>query len=63
MYRYNYKTSGIDANPSFDPLFKALVAAEIPRYLTLWNQRFGPIGVVNYKVRIPMHQAPLQNKW
>jgi hypothetical protein len=54
MYRYNYTTGEIDANPPFDPQFTASVAAEIPRYLTLWNKRFRPISVVNYKVRLPM---------
>jgi hypothetical protein len=54
MYRYNYTTGDIDANPTFDPGFTASVSAEIPRYIALWNQRFRPISVVNYKVRLPM---------
>jgi hypothetical protein len=54
MYRYDYTTGRIDANPYFDQQFKASVAAEIPRYLTLWNHRFRPISVVNYKVRLLM---------
>jgi hypothetical protein len=63
MYRYNYTTGEIDANPPFDPQFTASVAAEIPRYLTLWNKRFRPISVVNYKVRLPMREAPLHKNW
>jgi hypothetical protein len=60
MYRYNYTTGSIDLNPSFNPLFAAAVSAEIPRYIALWNQRFRPISVVNYKVRLPKRCAVAQ---
>lgn len=51
MFRYNYTTGAIDQNPAIAPVFLAAVAAEIPRYIALWNQRFRPISVTNYKVR------------
>jgi hypothetical protein len=51
MFRYNYSSGAIDANPSLVPQFLASLSAEIPRYTALWNQRFQPISVANYKVR------------
>jgi hypothetical protein len=54
MYRYDYTTGDIAMNPVLTPQFTAQVSAEIPRYIQLWNQRFRPISVVNYKVRLPL---------
>lgn len=51
MFRYNYTTGLIEENPSLAPQFLATVSAEIPRYIALWNERFRPISVTNYKVR------------
>jgi hypothetical protein len=51
MFRYNYTTGSIDANPAIAPQFYAAVSAEIPRYIQLWTQRFAPISTTNYKVR------------
>jgi len=51
MFRYNFESGFIDANPTPAPQFFATVAAELPRYASLWNQRFAPISATNYKVR------------
>jgi hypothetical protein len=51
MFRYNYSTGAIEVNPPVAPQFFAAVSAEIPRYVSLWNQRFGPISATNYNVR------------
>lgn len=51
MFRYNYTTGSIEANPPVAPQFYAAVSAEIPRYIQLWMQRFAPISATNYKVR------------
>lgn len=61
MYRYNYTTGDISMNPTLTPQFTAQVSAEIPRYIQLWNQRFRPISVVNYKVRHPLQCAVTQS--
>lgn len=52
MFRYNFTTGLIEANPAPTPQFFAAVSAEIPRYVALWNQRFRPISATNYKVRL-----------
>jgi hypothetical protein len=63
MYRYNYTTGDIDRNPALSPELTRLASAEIPRYIALWNQRFRPISVVGYKVRLPIAcGAPLHKK-
>ncbi|KAF1941829.1 FAD/NAD(P)-binding domain-containing protein [Clathrospora elynae] len=53
QFRYNFSTGSIDANPAIAPQFLASVSAEIPRYVALWNQRFRPISVTNYKNGVP----------
>lgn len=50
MFRYNYTSAAIEANPSAIPQFLAQVGAEIPRYIALWNERFGPYSVPGFKV-------------
>jgi hypothetical protein len=60
MFRYNYTTGAIEVNPPVAPQFFAAVSAEIPRYVSLWNQRFGPISATNYKVR-QLRQALHEN--
>ncbi|KAJ4326139.1 hypothetical protein N0V94_000302 [Neodidymelliopsis sp. IMI 364377] len=49
MFRYNYTDGAIEANPALIPQFLASLSAEIPRYVSLWNQRFRPISVAGYK--------------
>jgi hypothetical protein len=51
MFRYNYTDGAIQENPALIPQFLASLSAEIPRYVTLWNQRFRPYSVAGYKVR------------
>lgn len=58
MFRYNYTNGAIEQNPAVAPQFLATVSAEIPRYIQLWNQRFRPISVTNYKVRLLCNVAP-----
>lgn len=58
MFRYNFTDAFIDANPTPAPQFFATVAAELPRYASLWNQRFAPISATNYKVRKLCNVAP-----
>ncbi|KAF1840902.1 FAD/NAD(P)-binding domain-containing protein [Cucurbitaria berberidis CBS 394.84] len=53
MFRYNYTSGIIEENPALAPQFLARVSAEIPRYIALWNQRFRPISVTNYKLGVP----------
>ncbi|KAH7095623.1 hypothetical protein FB567DRAFT_34976 [Paraphoma chrysanthemicola] len=53
MFRYNYTTGSIEANPPVAPQFYAAVSAEIPRYIQLWMQRFAPISATNYKNGVP----------
>jgi hypothetical protein len=60
MFRYNYTTGSIEVNPAPAPQFYAAISAEIPRYVALWNQRFGPISATNYKVR---HQRNVARNW
>jgi len=52
VFRYNYTNGLIQASPALPPQLLAAVSAEIPRYVQLWNQRFQPISVANYKVRL-----------
>ncbi|KAF1833593.1 FAD/NAD(P)-binding domain-containing protein [Decorospora gaudefroyi] len=53
MYRFNFTNGAIDSNPSLTPQFTASVISEIPRYVTLWKERFAPYSVVNYKNGVP----------
>ena len=50
MFRYNFTTAAIEANPASTPQFLAQVGAEIPRYIKLWNERFAPYSVPGFKV-------------
>ncbi|KAH7385702.1 hypothetical protein BKA66DRAFT_461827 [Pyrenochaeta sp. MPI-SDFR-AT-0127] len=63
MFRYNYTTGSIEANPSLAPQFLATVSAEIPRYIALWNQRFRPISAPNYKQGVPDEFTVSGTEW
>lgn len=50
QYIYNFTSGGIMPYPALNAQFTATVAAETPRYIALWNQRFRPINTLNYRV-------------
>jgi hypothetical protein len=49
-FSFNWTTGQIQAVPQPSTEFILAVAAEIPRYITLWEQVFAPISVPSYKV-------------
>lgn len=51
QYTYNFTNGDIAPMAALTPQLTAVVAAEVPRYMALWNQRFRPISGLNYKVR------------
>ncbi|EAT85674.1 hypothetical protein HBI56_142010 [Parastagonospora nodorum] len=63
MFRYNFTDAFIDANPAPSSQFFATVAAEIPRYASLWNQRFAPISATNYKNGVPQELTVSGSEW
>ncbi|KAH6615223.1 hypothetical protein C7974DRAFT_61288 [Boeremia exigua] len=63
MFRYNYTNGAIEANPALIPQFLASLSAEIPRYVTLWNQRFRPYSVPNYKNGTPDEFTVSGSQW
>ncbi|KAH8731067.1 hypothetical protein GQ44DRAFT_736186 [Phaeosphaeriaceae sp. PMI808] len=63
MFRYNFTTGAIEANPAPAPQFFAAVSAEIPRYVALWNQRFRPISATNYKNGVPDEFTVSGSQW
>ncbi|KAH9870321.1 hypothetical protein IAQ61_005795 [Plenodomus lingam] len=52
-FSYNYTDGRIQQVPALAPQFLAQVSAEIPRYVGLWNTRFRPVGVANFKNGVP----------
>lgn len=52
QFFFNITTGATEPVPAPSPLFLQAVAAEIPRYIQLWNQVFKPIDVISYKVRL-----------
>ncbi|KAF3043134.1 hypothetical protein E8E12_003302 [Didymella heteroderae] len=63
MFRYNYTNGAIEANPTLIPQFLASLSAEIPRYVTLWNQRFRPYSVAGYKNGTPDEFTVSGSQW
>ncbi len=61
MFRYNFSDGDIAMNPPFPPQFLATVAAEVPRYISIWTQRFAPISTANYKVGVLCHAVQPPN--
>lgn len=50
QFRFNITTGATDAVPALSTQALQLVAAEVPRYVQLWNRDFAPISTTNYKV-------------
>jgi len=63
VFRYNYTNGLIQASPALPPQLLAAVSAEIPRYVQLWNQRFQPISVANYKNGVPEEFSVSGAEW
>ncbi|EMD91513.1 hypothetical protein COCC4DRAFT_57460 [Bipolaris maydis ATCC 48331] len=53
QYIYNFTSGDILPSPALSAQFAATVAAEIPRYVVLWNERFRPASVLNYRDGVP----------
>ena len=51
QFRFNETTGATEAVPALAGLPLQAVAAEIPRYIQLWNQQFAPYSVIGFKVR------------
>jgi hypothetical protein len=49
-FSFNWTTGQIQPVPPPSTEFIEAVAAEIPRYISLWEQVFAPISVPSYKV-------------
>lgn len=54
QYIYNFTSGDILPYPALTAQFAATVAAEIPRYVVLWNERFRPASALNYRVQPPL---------
>jgi hypothetical protein len=50
QFRFNETTGATEAVPALSGLPLQAVAAEIPRYIQLWNQQFAPYSVTSFKV-------------
>lgn len=50
-YRFNATTGQTELVPALSGLPLAAVAAEIPRYIKLWNENFVKVSVTGFKVR------------
>lgn len=50
QFRFNITTGKTEGVPALSAQFLQLVAAEIPKYIQLWNKDFKPISAVSYKV-------------
>jgi len=49
-FTFNWTTGNIKPVPPVSIQFVQAVAAELPRYVSLWQQVFAPISVPGYKV-------------
>lgn len=49
QFNFNFSTGEIHPVPPFPVQFLQAVAAEIPRYASIWQQVFAPISVPGYK--------------
>ncbi|KAF2131454.1 FAD/NAD(P)-binding domain-containing protein [Dothidotthia symphoricarpi CBS 119687] len=62
-YRYDYVSGAIDITPPTPLTFASALRSEIPRYTTLWNERFAPISAVNYKLGVPDEFTVSGTQW
>ncbi|KAF2704639.1 FAD/NAD(P)-binding domain-containing protein [Pleomassaria siparia CBS 279.74] len=53
QFQFNETTGITESVPPLSGLSLQAVAAEIPRYIKIWNEQFAPISVVGYKKGIP----------
>ncbi|KAF2182333.1 FAD/NAD(P)-binding domain-containing protein [Zopfia rhizophila CBS 207.26] len=53
QFRFNWTTGAIEAVPALSPQFLQALAAEIPRYASIWQKVFAPISVPSYKKGVP----------
>ncbi|KAF2256040.1 FAD/NAD(P)-binding domain-containing protein [Trematosphaeria pertusa] len=63
QFFFNITTGATEPVPAPSPLFLQAVAAEIPRYIQLWNQVFKPIDVISYKNGVPDDLTVSGEEW
>ncbi|KAL5429097.1 hypothetical protein PMIN06_004729 [Paraphaeosphaeria minitans] len=63
QFRFNITTGAIDAVPALSTQTLQLVAAEVPRYIQLWNRDFAPISATNYKKGVPDSLTVSGQQW
>jgi len=62
-FQFNITTGITEPYLALPPQALPAVAAEIPRYIQLWNRDFAPYSVVNYKKGVPKSLAVSGEEW
>ncbi|CAI6245028.1 unnamed protein product [Periconia digitata] len=63
QFLFNVSTGATEPVPPLTVAFQQLVAAEIPRYINLWNQHFAPVSTANYKKGVPENLTVSGSEW
>ncbi|OAG12923.1 FAD/NAD(P)-binding domain-containing protein [Paraphaeosphaeria sporulosa] len=63
QFRFNITTGAIEAVPALSTQALQRVAAEVPRYIQLWNRDFAPISATNYKKGVPDSLTVSGEQW
>ncbi|OCK99957.1 FAD/NAD(P)-binding domain-containing protein [Cenococcum geophilum 1.58] len=62
-FTFNWTTGNIKPVPPVSIQFVQAVAAELPRYVSLWQQVFAPISVPGYKKGVPAELTVSTVEW